>query len=182
MRNELEIDRANRENFRSCLQALSRPGSVQNIHAIFDSEMMAMASVLLYAEVSYYCDNTLDLELINALCGADKTGKEEADYLFFSGPEPIHLQEAKVGSAESPEFGATLIFSCSSFYEGGTKVILSGPGINKEKTLQLPVSKLFLDTLAEKNSSFPMGVDLFLISSKGELLGLPRTTHVEVAV
>lgn len=42
-----------------------------------------------------------------------------------------------------------------------TQVRLSGPGINGATSHVLPLSEAFLAALQEKNSSFPMGIDLF---------------------
>jgi alpha-D-ribose 1-methylphosphonate 5-triphosphate synthase subunit PhnH len=38
----------------------------------------------------------------------------------------------------------------------------------------------FIEQFQEKNSSFPNGVDLFLIDTAHRLMGLPRTVHIEV--
>lgn len=179
-----DIDRANRENFRSCLQALSRPGEIQRIIPVFDSGLLAMSSVLLYAEVTYYCDDTLNFDLIHAICGSEKTEKTRADYLFFHNPESNHLIDAKVGTAESPEFGATLVFGCKEFKQtddrSSTAVVLSGPGIKDSRQLHLPADRKFIETLRSKNSFFPMGIDLFFVSTDHKLLGIPRTTNIEV--
>lgn len=180
MKSEHDIEKTNRENYRSSLRALSRPGEEQSVSPLFGSGILAMASVLLYAEVSFFCDSSLDFKLIGALCGARSVPQSEADYLFFADPHSAHLQQAKTGSAESPEIGATIILACPGFGAGGTTVTLSGPGIDGTATRILPVSKDFIAVLKEKNSSFPMGIDLFFIGADNRLLGLPRTTCIEV--
>jgi alpha-D-ribose 1-methylphosphonate 5-triphosphate synthase subunit PhnH len=38
----------------------------------------------------------------------------------------------------------------------------------------------FIEHFQEKNSSFPNGVDLFLIDMANRIVGLPRTVHIEV--
>ena len=180
MKNEHDIEWTNRQNYRSSLQALSRPGEVQPVSPLFGSGLLAMASVLLYAEVSFYGEPGLDFRLIRALCGAQPVSRQEADYLFFAEPHHDHLREAKTGTAESPEFGATLLFGCPRLDAGGTRAALSGPGIDGRVTSFLPVSETFISVLQEKNSSFPMGIDLFFIGDDNTLLGLPRTTRIEV--
>jgi alpha-D-ribose 1-methylphosphonate 5-triphosphate synthase subunit PhnH len=42
------------------------------------------------------------------------------------------------------------------------------------------VSQDFIAALQKKNSSFPMGIDLFFVDNDNMLLGLPRTTCIEV--
>ena len=180
MKNDHDIEWANRQNYRSSLWALSRPGEVQPVLPLFGSGLLAMASVLLYAEVSFYGEPTLDFQLIRALCGAQPVSRQEADYLFFAEPHHDDLREAKIGTAESPEFGATLLFGCPRLDTDGTRVRLSGPGIDGVATRVLPVSEPFVSALKAKNSSFPMGIDLFFIGDDNTLLGLPRTTCIEV--
>lgn len=180
MKYEHDMEKANRDNYRSSLRALSRPGEVQPVLPLFGSGLLAMASVLLYAEVSFYGEPTLDFRLIRALCGAQPVSRQEADYLFFAEPRHDHLREAKTGTAESPEFGATLLFGCPHLDAGGTRVKLSGPGIDGMVMRSLPVAETFISILQEKNSAFPMGIDLFFIGDDNTLLGLPRTTRIEV--
>lgn len=181
MKIEYDIEEINRHNFRQSLGALARPGSSQTILPLFDSGLLAMASVFLYAEVSHHYKGELDFELVRALCGSKHVAKEEGDYLFFDQPDKEYLLDAKVGSPESPELNATLVFSCQGAAEtAGTKVMLTGPGINGSRETELPLSRSFLAALNEKNEDFPMGLDLFLITDNTTILGLPRTTHIEV--
>lgn len=180
MKNVCDIEQTNRNNFRSSLEALARPGQLQPVIPLFGSGLLAMASVLLYAEVSYFYRGALDFELIRAVCGAGVSPPQEADYLIFDSPDHLYLAEVKTGSAESPEQGATLLFGYHERQGGQTGVRLSGPGIRGSKELTLPVTADFIHRLSEKNESFPMGVDCFLVSSENTLLGLPRTTRIEV--
>lgn len=180
MRNEHDIERINRENFRNSLDALARPGKQQIITPLFGSGLLAMASVLLYAEVTYCYQGDLDFHLIKAVCGAKSAPAAEADYLFFDTPDPDFLFHSKTGTAENPEFSATLVFGYSTAESDNIDVNLSGPGINGRYETSLPIDKLFVDTLKEKNQSFPMGIDLFIIGEDNILIGLPRTTQIEV--
>lgn len=180
MKIEHDIERINRENFRNSLEALARPGEQQTILPLFNSGMLGMASILLYAEVTYCYQGTLNFQVIQAICGANKAPASTADYLFFDHPDADFLHHAKVGTAENPEFGATLLFSYNDNTKESTRVVLSGPGINGQRVLTLPVSEFFITCLREKNESFPMGVDTFFINESNMIMGLPRTTHIEV--
>jgi len=181
MKIEYDIEEINRNNFRKSLEALARPGTPQDIAPLFDSGLLAMASVFLYAEVTHHYGGGLDFEMVRALCGSKAVGAEAADYLFFDNPEKENLMGAKTGSPESPEMNATLIFFCpTGDHEKSSQVVLSGPGINGSREVVIPVSRGFIETLQEKNEDFPMGIDLFFITDDNTLLGLPRTTHIEV--
>ena len=180
MKNIYDIEQTNRNNFKNSLEALARPGELQQVTPLFGSGLLAMASILLYSEVSYFYDGSLDFELIQAVCGARNTSRDEADYLFFDSPDHTDLIQVKTGTAESPEQGATLLFACSGLTGDTTRVRLSGPGVDGAKEINLPVTESFIYRFTEKNESFPMGIDLFLLSSQDTILGLPRTTAVEV--
>ena len=176
---EIDIEKINRSNFRNCLTALSRPGSVYPLTPLFDSALQAMASVLLYTEVGYYYDGKQDFQMVAALTGAQSQSVEIADYLFFDAPDAVALQTAKTGTAENPETGGTLLFECEDV-ASGHPVILSGPGIDGSRQIRLPVDADFIRSLQEVNSGFPNGLDLFFIDHRNRILGLPRTTSVEV--
>jgi alpha-D-ribose 1-methylphosphonate 5-triphosphate synthase subunit PhnH len=176
---EIDTEKINRINFRNCLDAMSHPGSIYPVTPLFDSGLLAMASVLLYSEVTYHYQGALNFQVVAALTGAGRSPVERADYLFSDRPDQLALQKAKSGTAESPEDSATLLFQCNDLTTG-TQVILSGPGIDGSLTTRLPMQADFIEHFQEKNSSFPNGVDLFLIDMAHRLVGLPRTVHVEV--
>jgi alpha-D-ribose 1-methylphosphonate 5-triphosphate synthase subunit PhnH len=177
---KFDIEKVNRHNFRSCLAALAEPGKTQPLIPLFDSELLALASLLLYPEVGYHYRGTLDFQLIEAISGAQHTAVVTADYLFADHPDLELLREAKIGAAESPEFCATLVFGWSPAGQQEQNVRLHGPGIDGLVEVALPFTTQFFELLQERNSSFPMGVDLLLIDPDLCLLGLPRTTRIEV--
>jgi alpha-D-ribose 1-methylphosphonate 5-triphosphate synthase subunit PhnH len=181
MKLEHDIEKINRNNFRSSLKSLARPGKEQAILPLFGSGLLGMASVFLFSEVTHYYRGDLDFELIRALCGSRHTEADKADYLFFDAPREEHLEPVKSGTPESPELSATLLFTYNEHHlVGGVGVVISGPGIDCSRELTLPVNRQFIEKMQEKNENFPMGVDLFFISWNNRILGLPRTTHIEV--
>ena len=141
-----------------------------------------MASVFLYAEVSHFYTGNLDFDMIRALCGSQQTAIEEADYLFSHSPLIEQLERVKIGSAENPEMSATIIYDLSDEQRIMSNTILTGPGILNTKEMPLPLSQEFILRLMEINENFPFGVDLFLIYPDHNLVGLPRTTKIEVAL
>lgn len=176
---EVEIERLNRNNFRNCLEALARPGCYFQISPFFDSSLMAMAVMLLYAEVRYYQQAEGDWQVIRALTGSEQSEAAVADYLFLDAPSEEVLLAARAGEQRNPEFSATCICRCEDLATG-TPVALSGPGIDGVKKTHLPAPPAFLYLLAQKNLHFPLGVDLFFISDNNRVLGLPRSTQVKV--
>lgn len=174
----MDIDKLDRNNFRHCLEAMARPGKIFHVLSYDHSPMMAMASMLLYSEVSFFQDASGDWEMIKAITGSREEQVAEADYLFFDRPGETILDEVKVGDQQNPEFSATLICGCTDFISG-TQVILSGPGIEDSHTMTLPVPDGFLLRLAQKNKHFPLGVDLFFVADDKSVCAIPRTTMVK---
>ncbi|THB77172.1 MAG: hypothetical protein D6B25_07705 [Desulfobulbaceae bacterium] len=180
MRVEHDIEKINRENFRSSLEALARPGEPQPILPLFDSGLLAMASVFLYAEVTHYYRGNLEFDMIRALCGSHQTTVDQADYLFLDALSVEHLQLAKSGTAESPELSATIVCGLNDQLRHQASARLTGPGIKDYRDTTLPFDANYAQLLTEKNEQFPFGVDLFFVSPDNMLFGLPRTTKIEV--
>ncbi len=173
------IERLNRDTFRACLEALARPGSVQGIDPLFDSYLLAVASSLLYSKTRYcYQGNQADFHLVEAMTGATPSLPPVSHYLFADVPSAELFEQACSGSIEQPESSATCIFSCNGTQE--TAVFLRGPGVKEKLRTNLPLDVAFIKRLIHKRPPFPLGADLFLVSDRGKIIGLPRTTKIEV--
>lgn len=176
---KIDIEQINRNNFKSLMNALSKPAHVQKIEPLFDSFLVAISSVLLYSQVSFYYSGKEDIEFIKTMCNAKSTNSFEADYIFADSVDNALLKEAKVGTLKEPEFSSTLIFTCKDFSD--FKVLLSGPGIDKQKEAYLPIDEHFIQIFEEKNSLFPLGNDIFFLNKSGEIVALSRTTTIRRA-
>jgi alpha-D-ribose 1-methylphosphonate 5-triphosphate synthase subunit PhnH len=174
----VDIEKLNRDNFKSIMNSLSMPGNIYKIKPLYDSPLLAMANTLLYSEVSFFYDGNEDINLIKAITNAKDDDVESSDYIFCDEINEYFLNKAKIGTAHDPEFSSTLIFKCEDFE--GLNLRLRGPGINKYKNISLPVDKAFIDFFNEKNSSYPLGNEIFFLNKKGEITALSRTTKVEV--
>jgi alpha-D-ribose 1-methylphosphonate 5-triphosphate synthase subunit PhnH len=179
MTSPTDIELLNRNNFRNCLEAISRPGSSYQIQAFFGSTMMAMAVMLLYSEVCFYQKTTGDWKMLKALTGACEENINQADYLFLDTPHIDTLMESKCGNQQNPDYSATLIYA-SKHHVNGTRVVLSGPGIDGSSKTTLPTSSGFLQKLREKNRHFPQGVDVFFLTADNHICAVPRTTRVKI--
>ena len=176
---QIDIKQANRENFRVCLETLSRPGTTGTITPVFESHLTTLAHCLLYAEVSSFFKGNEDYQQIRAVTGSPEATITAADYIFCDQEDLEILAAAKIGTLVSPEHSATLFIQTNSAEHCGTNVILSGPGIQGTTKKTLPVGSTFIDTLRQKNASFPLGVDCFLIDIDDNLTGIARTTRLE---
>ncbi|WP_072680671.1 phosphonate C-P lyase system protein PhnH [Arcobacter sp. LA11] len=174
----VDIEKLNRDNFKSIINSLSMPGSVNKIKSLYDSHLLAVANTLLYSEVSFFYDGNEDINLIKAITNAKEESVETSDYIFCDEINEYSLSKSKIGTAQDPEFSSTLIFKCKNFE--GLNLRLSGPGINEYKDVSLPIDNAFVDFFNEKNSSYPLGNEVFFLNKKGEVIALSRTTKVEV--
>jgi alpha-D-ribose 1-methylphosphonate 5-triphosphate synthase subunit PhnH len=174
----VNIEKLNRDNFRALTTSLSMPGKISKIEPFLNSSFLAVASVLLYNEVSYFYEGSEDFGLIEVMTNTKKQSIKEADYIFSDKLDAKLLKEAKRGDFLNPDYSAVLIFKCDNFYN--SKVRITGPGINISKNLFLPSDRDFINLLSEKNSNLPLGVEIFFINRNNEVLGLSRTTKVEV--
>ncbi len=177
--NSIDIEKNNRETFRTLLNTLSMPGSVESVGQLFDSYTLSVASVLLYSEVSYHNLSGEDFTLIDAITNAKKEELENVDYLFCNSLDGV-LEKLKKGTYLSPENSATIICLVDSFK--GINLLLKGPGIDGEKKEEYPVNQTFINEFNKNNKSYPLGNELyFLNTTTGEIKALSRTTKLEVA-
>lgn len=175
----MDMEKLNRKNFKSLSDALAMPGKITQLQPVFNGFLSSIASVLLFSEVSYYYCGNEDFSVIEAIANPSIASSKEADYAFSDAINATLIHDAKKGDYLNPDFSATLIFKCEDF--NYCTFCLSGPGINEKKEVNLPCDKQFIEALMEKNSDYPLGVEVFFINTIGELIALSRTTKVEVA-
>lgn len=176
--NTVDIEKLNRDNFRSMMNVLSMPGTVEKIEPLFESNMLAIANTLLYSEVSFFYNGKEEFSIIEAITNAKKQEPEEADYIFSDELNEFLFNKGKIGTSKDPEYSSTFIFKCKNF--DGLNVRLSGPGINGHKDVELPVDKSFVEFFSEKNSYYPLGNEVFFLNENGEIMGITRTTKMEI--
>jgi len=174
----VDIEKLNRNNFKSMMNVLSMPGTIEQIEPLFKSNMLAIANTLLYSEVSFFYEGKEEFNLIEAITNSKKEKVDMADYVFCDDINDYLFNKGKTGTSENPEFSTTFIFKCKSFK--GIKVQLSGPGIKGEINTTLPVEKSFIDFFNEKNSYYPLGNEVFFLNKEGEIMAISRTTKIEV--
>ncbi|MEO1306778.1 MAG: phosphonate C-P lyase system protein PhnH [Pseudomonadota bacterium] len=169
--------------FRACLEALARPGRIEQIAGAKPPAPLSVAAGSLLLTL---CDQETPVHL-----AASHAGSEIADWLRFQTGAPLvpaekaqfaighwealqPLDRYRVGTPEYPDQSATLIVECPDL--GGSAHKLTGPGIETAHYMNLPDLAAF-----QVNSAlFPLGLD-FYFTAGDRLAGLPRTTQVEAA-
>ncbi|MCL2893038.1 phosphonate C-P lyase system protein PhnH [Brenneria tiliae] len=89
------------------------------------------------------------------------------------------LDEFACGSGECPHHGATLILEVPSL-SGAPPLTLSGPGIERQRTVTVALPESVRGYLGRRPVAFPLGLD-FIFTCGRRLLAIPRTTNVEVS-
>lgn len=174
----IDLEKNNRENYRQILDVLSMPGTKKDIDKVFDSYTLAIASVLLYSEVSYFNNTNEDFSVIDAITNTKKTTVENADYLFCDKNLNEILEKVKKGTFLNPDYSCTIIYCCDSF--DGLNIILKGPGINIQREESYPIDNDFIKIFKE-TVEYPLGNEIFFLNkTNGEIKALSRTTKLEL--
>lgn len=149
------IEIALHDAFRATLTALSRPGSVQPVPGAGDA--VEAARLVL-----------------------DATWEPESPPVIITGvPEPGELLRVPTGTEEEPERGATVVIMIDADAPV-TRVRLSGPGVDGELDIDLPLSPAMLAEREQACEGWPCGIDVVAIGPGPRVLGLPRTTRISV--
>ncbi|VVD98485.1 phosphonate C-P lyase system protein PhnH [Pandoraea capi] len=187
--------------FRAVLDALARPGQLRSVGgrlAHCDEASIAARAILLAladATTPVWLQAPLG-EVSSALrfhTGApllgDEAGPATAQFALLTDPANCPaLERFAFGTAESPEHSATLIVDVPALHEGhegdtnndALRLRLRGPGIQTHADVTVGgLTAAFWQARAALAPRFPAGLDLLIVAGDS-VLGLPRTTHVEV--
>lgn len=173
--------------FRALLRAISRPGEIVTLPETGDGAVEAVLLTLLDVEVTFCVlgsDGARELEerLLGAT-GARTAPVEEANFALIPGGDSNGaMLDLRRGTLEAPEKGATAIYGVKRLAEDGPKPLtLSGPGVSGSRTLDVEgLSAEELEAIRESRAYYPLGVDVYLVDESGRLVGLPRSTRIEV--
>ncbi len=167
--------------FRACLEALARPGQWQQIAGAHPPPPVSPAAgavlltlvdpaVRLHLAASH--DRPDVRSWIAFHCGAPFVGANEADFALGNWPALQPVTRFATGTPDYPDRSVTLIVDQPP---GASNARLSGPGIKTEAQACLPG----IDAFVANRACFPLGFDC-LFTDAGQVMGLPRSTRVEV--
>ncbi len=176
--------------FRSVMDAMARPGSVQTIVAATGTPAAMMRGTAAIALTLFDHDTPIWLDPVMS------ETSDVARWLKFHTSAPV-IQDSSIchfaligdpaalpgldrfsfGSNEYPDRSTTLILQVESLTQGPT-VELLGPGIEGVATLQATFapSDLF-ERLAINAALFPLGIDVVLVHDDA-IVSMPRTTQL----
>ncbi|MBR0989264.1 phosphonate C-P lyase system protein PhnH [Bradyrhizobium japonicum] len=176
--------------FRSVMDAMARPGSVQRIVPVAGAPAMMMRGTAAIALTLFDHDTPLwldariaeSLELVKWLkfhTGAPVVQDSSiASFALISdGGALPPLERFALGTSEYPDRSTTLILQVDSL-ETGRSFELRGPGIDGVAMLHASVKPFDLfERLHVNESLFPRGIDVVLVADDA-LVAIPRTTRI----
>ena len=166
--------------FRSIMEAMARPGMIQNIQGATPPEALSVAAgtvllTLCDTDTPVYLAGRTDTPDARAWLafhtGAPLTGPSHAMFAVGDWDALMPLGGYPIGTPEYPDRSTTLIVERPELEAVGAA--LRGPGIKSEAALSLPETSAFRDNHAR----FPLGLD-FIFTCGGRLAALPRSTEV----
>jgi alpha-D-ribose 1-methylphosphonate 5-triphosphate synthase subunit PhnH len=188
----IESETTNQFNFRIILNCMSFPATINTLKCPEEYKQNPLASIYLCAqllldpEVSFWVSGEILKEVTQEIVFKTKaylSTNESADYLFLTTDDVSNkIIQAKKGTMESPEEGATCLIYVPEITHERSSTILKGPGI---KTFaQFPILKdfnlvEFTQTFANINNEFPKGIDFIFIDSLHQIFCIPRTVKIE---
>ncbi|MDY7083429.1 MAG: phosphonate C-P lyase system protein PhnH [Halobacteria archaeon] len=167
-----------RETFRALVDAMSKPGTVQNAPERAD---YAVVSTLVDNEIGFY---TEDDELHDVLASQGRLNDinfEDANVVHVEGSTGRRVVDANRGTLKEPSMGATVVYRVGELAEGegSTTVRLEGSGVPGTRLLSLNLPEDEIEAIREANSEFPKGVDVVL-TTDDKLAAIPRSSEMEV--
>lgn len=176
--------------FRSVMNALARPGSIQRISAVADAPSCLMPATAAVALALFDHDSSIWIDdhfnadpavaaWLRFQTDAPLTGDaSRASFaLIHSGTALPDFEAFALGTAEYPDRSTTLIVEVDTLTEG-PELVLRGPGIKDTSSLRVgPLPSDFFARMQANRALFPRGIDLVLVCG-AELVALPRSTHV----
>ena len=181
----LWLPQLQQRNYRQLLNAMSRPGTQNEIlHGVPDEYkptlgFLPLLATLTDSQVSISDPEFLLKESDWKMLQASNTEVKKASFIVATGERAID-EDPKLGSLANPEDSATLIICVSKIGAGDLALQLTGPGVNGTANVQISgLSQSWLERRSDWCASFPLGVDI-LLCDKDSFIALPRTTRVEV--
>jgi alpha-D-ribose 1-methylphosphonate 5-triphosphate synthase subunit PhnH len=175
--------------FRSVMDAMARPGSVQRIRAAAGVPSPMMRGTAAIALTLF--DHDTPVWLDDAMSATFQVAK----WLKFHTSAPViadtsvcnfaviadaqnlpPLDRFALGSSEYPDRSTTVILQVDSL-TSGPAFELTGPGIDGTAVLQAKIPANLIEQLAVNAALFPRGVDVVLVHDDA-MVAIPRTTRL----
>ncbi len=172
------------------LRCLAEPGSIRQLPeaclAVPVSPCawlpLALADVGIRASVP---DDPALEHLLHRVVGVDITPATDAEFVVLPEIARGRLEGLRTGSALAPELGARVAVAVEQLSSspdggpGGRTLRLTGPGVDGSRTLTVVGLPDDAETNLGRRADHPAGLDVWLVTPTGDVVGVPRTTHIE---
>ncbi|MGD9066194.1 MAG: phosphonate C-P lyase system protein PhnH [Desulfobacterales bacterium] len=197
--NRFDFVHDSQQVFKTLMMALAFPGIIRRLEPISLSMpkpdlgyILQPLLTLLDLETTYHVvcrdkklweDVTHYIEL-NTLSQLRKL--THADYILCLDPSLNgRFPKLKKGTLTQPNQSATVFYLLDSVAEvpiaKATELRFSGPGIEDIQTIYVSgIDPGELEQWDHFKSDYPMGVDIFLVSQWGDVVGVPRSVSMEI--
>jgi alpha-D-ribose 1-methylphosphonate 5-triphosphate synthase subunit PhnH len=169
--------------FRQLLRATSYPGRVVDLGAQLAGTPTALGVLAALVDQAVTCadPDSLLTERERHMLAARFVPVTEAAFVLADARGPVTARiQPRLGDIYRPERGATLVLRGTAVGHGGTRLRLSGPGVNGALTLAVAgFDPSWWLRRADWVSDYPMGVDCYLCAADA-VAALPRTTQLIV--
>jgi alpha-D-ribose 1-methylphosphonate 5-triphosphate synthase subunit PhnH len=176
--------------FRSVMDAMARPGSVQQVVAAVGTPASVMRGTAAIALTLFDHDTPIWLDArmsetsevtkwLKFHSGAPVVEDSSICHFALIGDASVlpDLSRFSFGSNEYPDRSTTLILQVESLARGRTYE-LRGPGIDGTATLRAAIEpKDLFERLSVNEELFPRGIDVVLVSGEA-IVAIPRTTRL----
>ncbi len=189
--------------YRQCLEALARPGTAhrletpERLRSALGGRPAVVAPALALADlmtpiVPIAAGSTESTEMsaeelttdVVRLAGAPLGTLSDARLaLATANPDPATLRMLNIGTPSTPQNGALLLQQISALDEGPNTchLRLAGPGVDGSTDVAVAgLTTAFFTAREALVAQFPTGIDVLFVTPDGVVLGVPRTTKVEV--
>lgn len=177
--------------FRKLLLALSNPGKQYSISEEMKgfsdkwAALLAVGCTMQDNETTFYVEKTPEFQQkLRELTLAKFEEVEKAQYIYLTSPvnyvnwENL-LRSIKKGSLKDPQESATILVECETL-EGNQEITLEGPGIDGELKIKgTEYMKTLMTIKQNQKMEYPCGIDIFLITHQGKIMGLPRLCRIK---
>jgi alpha-D-ribose 1-methylphosphonate 5-triphosphate synthase subunit PhnH len=179
---------ASQRTFRALLEALAHPGRIVPLPAQVTGEAPpALAVPLALADLGQAVavvgtDARRWAERLSDTTSCSIGAAAEADQVVvLDGATAALVGSLRRGTPLAPEQGCRLTLGCATLGEGDLRLGLEGPGVaDRTEVLVSGVPAEVIEALVAANASFPAGIDTFLISAGGQVVGLPRSLTIDI--
>ncbi|MFV9474723.1 phosphonate C-P lyase system protein PhnH [Advenella sp. RU8] len=173
------------QGFRIALKAISEPGLSHELGLVAELDSLApatyaLALTLLDSDTTVWLSPALDTPAVRANlafhCACPITAQaQEADFALMLASEADYITLLNKGTDRDPELSCTALVQLDAL-DGGIPTVWQGPGIETQRTVSLPVEKIFWQN-RQVVTKFPCGIDMYFIAGE-QIMALPRSTQV----